>query len=55
MLSLILALTATPAPAVPVPAALPIAEAARGSLRAVGYLADKQSGEYDMFDVLNLK
>ncbi len=27
----------------------------RGSLRAVGYLADKQSGQYDMFDVLNLK
>lgn len=24
-------------------------------LRAVGYLADKQSDQYDMFDVLNLK
>ena len=27
----------------------------RGSLRAVGYLADKKSGMFDMFDVLNLK
>ncbi|WP_407645099.1 4-hydroxy-tetrahydrodipicolinate reductase [Diaphorobacter caeni] len=27
----------------------------RGSLRAVGYLADKKSGMFDMFDVLHLK
>ncbi|EYC50322.1 4-hydroxy-tetrahydrodipicolinate reductase [Hylemonella gracilis str. Niagara R] len=28
---------------------------AQGSLRAVGFLADKQNGLYDMFDVLGLK
>ncbi|MEG0676620.1 MAG: 4-hydroxy-tetrahydrodipicolinate reductase [Comamonas sp.] len=28
---------------------------AAGSLRAVGYLADKKTGQYDMYDVLNLR
>lgn len=28
---------------------------ANGSLRAVAYLADKKSGLYDMYDVLNLR
>ena len=28
---------------------------ANGSLRAVGYLADKKTGQYDMYDVLNLR
>ncbi len=28
---------------------------ASGSLRAVGYLADKKTGQYDMYDVLNLR
>lgn len=28
---------------------------AQGSLRAVGYLAGRQTGQYDMFDVLNLR
>lgn len=27
----------------------------RGSLRAVGYLADKKNGQFDMFDVLGLR
>jgi 4-hydroxy-tetrahydrodipicolinate reductase len=28
---------------------------ANGSLRAVGYLADKKTGQYDMYDVLKLR